>query len=188
MEGWYYLHENSDLIYKPEHGGTAADIRDSDFARGLWPMDPADRAGAWRIVVEGLAAGANAARVKELAVKWGCTDDDGLIYAERIGAVVRRDGNQWMATRKDFTNIQESPVGFGTTVYQALAELAKALGYKPSKMWGTSFKDLLTVRQDKPMILPSGAAGDVLASMRATGGDLAPVSGTLADVVAGRAE
>lgn len=46
--GWYYLHQNSDLIYKHEFGGTAADIRESDFARGLWPMDPEDRAGAWR--------------------------------------------------------------------------------------------------------------------------------------------
>lgn len=145
MEGWYYLHENGDLIYKPEHGGTAADIRDSDFARGLWPMDPTDRAGGWRIVVEGLAAGANPERVKSLANKWGCTDEDGLIYAEHIGAHLQRDGNQWMAARKDFVNVQESPVGFGSSVYEAMAELAKSLRYRPSKMWGATFHDLLKV-------------------------------------------
>jgi hypothetical protein len=43
--GWYYLHENGSLIYKREIGGTAADIRESDLARGLWPLDPQDRAG-----------------------------------------------------------------------------------------------------------------------------------------------
>jgi hypothetical protein len=145
MEGWYYLHENGDLIYKPEHGGTAADIRDSDFARGLWPMDPTDRAGAWRILVEGLAAGANAQRVKALADKWGCDDEDGMIYADRVGALIQKDGSQWMASRKDFVNVQESVVGFGASVYEALAELAKGLGYRPSKMWGATFPDLLKV-------------------------------------------
>lgn len=40
IEGWYYLHSNGALIYKPDHDGTVADIRDSNFARGLWPMDP----------------------------------------------------------------------------------------------------------------------------------------------------
>jgi hypothetical protein len=49
LQGWYYLHTNGSLIYKRELGGTAADIRESDFARAMWPLDPADRAGAWRI-------------------------------------------------------------------------------------------------------------------------------------------
>lgn len=109
MEGWYYLHENGELIYKRELGGTAADIRESDFARGMWPIDPTDREGAWTILVEGLAAGAKAERIKELANKWKCTDEDGLIYADRVGAKVQRDGDQWLATRSDFQNIQESP-------------------------------------------------------------------------------
>ena len=34
-QGWYYLHTNGDLIYKRELGGTAADIRESDFAKQL---------------------------------------------------------------------------------------------------------------------------------------------------------
>jgi hypothetical protein len=39
IEGWYYLHTNGDLIYKRELGETAADIRESSFARarmGTW--------------------------------------------------------------------------------------------------------------------------------------------------------
>ncbi len=59
MDGWYYLHTNGELIYKRDLDGTAADIRESTFARALWPMEPSDREGAWRILIEGLAAGAN---------------------------------------------------------------------------------------------------------------------------------
>lgn len=146
IQGWYYLHTNGDLIYKPDSEGQAADIRDSDFARGLWPMDPTDRAGAWGILVEAKAAGASPERVAELAARWGCTDEDGEVYAERIGAKIGRDGNAWCATRGDFQNLQESPAGFGHTVLEALSELAKDLGYQPSKMWGAHLPDLLKVR------------------------------------------
>lgn len=138
--GWYYLHENGDLIYKREYDGSvAADIRDSDLARGMWPIDPSDRRGAWAIVVEGLAAGAHPHRVRELADKWLCTDADAEIYAQGIGLRLYRDGSAWCATRLDFVNLQESPAGFGDRAYEAMAELAKALGYAPSKMWGESF-------------------------------------------------
>lgn len=140
--GWYYLHQNGDLIYKPEHDGVVADIRDSDFARGLWPIDPADRLGAWTIVVEGLAAGALPARVCELVEKWKCSDGDAAVYAACIGVRLFKDGADWCATRADFTDLQGSPAGLGERAYEALAALAKALGYVPSKMWGTSFADL----------------------------------------------
>lgn len=143
MDGWYYLHTNGDLIYKRDLESTAADIRESDFARALWPLDTTDRAGAWRICVEALAAGANPSRVKELAVKWECDDTDADQYATFIGARVYRDGNQWCATTGNFINLQESPAGFGITKLEAFAELAKALGYRPSKMWGASFADLV---------------------------------------------
>lgn len=143
LVGWYYLHTSGDLIYKPDHGGTAADIRESDFARALWPVDPTDRAGAWAILVEALAAGAKPERVRGLALKWVCDDEDAGFYADRVGAKVFRDGAAWCATRKDFVNLQESPAGFGDTALDALAALAKEIGYRPAKMWGASFADLL---------------------------------------------
>ena len=143
LEGWYYLHVNGDLIYKRELGGTAADIRESDFARGLWPCDPSDRAGAWRILVEAKAAGANAKRIAELAAKWKCDDEDAPNYAQRLKIRLYRDGDQWCATRADFVNLQESESGFGATALDAFAELASDLDYKPSKMWGATFADLV---------------------------------------------
>jgi hypothetical protein len=143
FEGWYYLHTNGDLIFKKEMGGTAADIRESDFARGMWPVDSSDREGAWAILVEALAAGANKARVQELARKWKCDDADADKYATRVGVTLQRDGSAWHAMAPGHINLQESPNGFGETCLEAMAALAKELGYKPSKMWGASFKQLL---------------------------------------------
>lgn len=145
LEGWYYLHENGDLIYKRELGGTAADIRESSFAKMLWPLDPTDRSGAWRMLVESLACGANKDRVMELAAKWGCDDQDGKMYARYLGAKLAMDGDHWCATRGDFVDLQTSPAGFGKTVIEAFAELCKALNFKPSKMWGATFADLVRV-------------------------------------------
>ena len=141
MNGWYYLHTNGDLIYKASPDAHV-DIRDSDFARALWPCDPSDRETAWTIVVEALAGGATPSRVKELADKWRCTDEDAKVYAERLGLRLMKDGNAWFASRQDFQNLQESPAGFGERAYEAIADLAKALGYRPSKMWGNSIQML----------------------------------------------
>lgn len=142
--GWYYLHENGSLIYKPGEDA-CADIRDSDFARAIWPMDPTDRAGAWRIVIEAGASGAKPERVAELAAQWGCTDRDAGHYAEYVGANLFMDGSAWCATKNDFVNPQESPAGFGASAREALTDLAKSLGYRPSKMWGATFDRLLSV-------------------------------------------
>lgn len=141
LQGCYYLHTNGDLIYKP-HIESAADIRESNFARGLWFVDPSDREGAWSILVEALAGGANPQRIAELAKKWGCDDADASHYADRIGVRLQMDGNAWHAARSDFENLQESPSGFGNTALEAMAELAKELGYQPATMWGVSFKHL----------------------------------------------
>jgi hypothetical protein len=140
--GYYYLHENGDLIYK---SGTESiiDIRESPFAIGAWPMDIEDRETAWNICVEGLAGGARSERVAELAAKWGCDDEDATRYAEYVGCVFGEDGDQKIAMRYDFTDMQESPCGFGDTYLEAMADLAKQLDYTPSKIWGRKFRDLM---------------------------------------------
>jgi hypothetical protein len=147
IEGWYYLHENGELIYKLELGGTAADIRDSDLARCMWPMDKADRMGAWNILVEGLALGARKSRVDELAEKWGCNDTDADNYASRLAIRLDMDGNKWCATGPGFTNLQEFPAGFGDTKLEAMAGLAKDMGVHSGKMWRVTFADMLKQEQ-----------------------------------------
>jgi hypothetical protein len=145
IEGWYYLHTNSSLIYKRDLGDTVADLRESNFVRGIWPLDVERRDYAWNICVEALAAGADKERVMDLAGKWMCDDEDAPNYANFFGVVLGEDGNQKTATRKDFINLQESPAGFGDTYLEAMSDLAKQLGYRPSKMWGAKFSDLLKV-------------------------------------------
>jgi len=143
IEGWYYLHENGDLIYKRELGDTVAELRESTFVKGIWAFDHIDRAQAWTILIESMAAGADIHRIKNLAQKWFCDDDDAKNYADYVDINIFMDGNSWCATKTDFTNLQESIAGFGDTALEAIAELCKDLGYKPSKMWGVSFKDLI---------------------------------------------
>lgn len=144
--GWYYLHENGSLIYKPSVDA-AVDIRDSDLARCMWPMDKSDRKGAWDICVEGLALGADPLRVAELAAKWGCDDADADAYASLLGIRLQLDVSQWCATGPNFINLEESPAGFGYTKLQAMAELAKSMKLGAGKMWRTTFADLLQKTQ-----------------------------------------
>jgi hypothetical protein len=142
IAGYYYLHVNGGLIFKP---GTdcAADIRESDLARMLWPCDPSDRFGAWRILVEALALGADSARIAELADKWHCDDMDADEFAKRIDVRLEMDGDAWCATGPGFANLQESPAGFGKTKLEAMSALARDMGFKASKMWGATFPQML---------------------------------------------
>lgn len=144
MDGWYYLHISGDLIYKPDSEDIVLDLRDSNFVRAFWPVNIKDRGGAWRILVESKSIGANSARILELAQKWGCDDKDAEIYTERIGISLSKDGDQYCATRKDFTNLQECPAGFGHTALDALSDLCKNLGFSPNKLnWHSNFHDLV---------------------------------------------
>jgi hypothetical protein len=144
IDCYYYLHENGELIHKVNTDFVVADLRDSDLVRAFWGLDLSDRASAWEFLVETLSLGAKKERVLELANKWGCDDKDAEIYAERIGVIVKKDGNMWCVHRQDFTNLQESPAGFGETILEALAELCKELGFAPTKLnWHSRFSDLV---------------------------------------------
>lgn len=140
--GWYYLHQNGDLIYKPSPDAIV-DIRDSDFAVCSWPLDVSSRKTAWDILVESLALGANKERVNELAGKWNCNDDDADKYAEVVGVTIELDGNAWCAHANNFVDLQESPAGFGDTKLEAMAALAGELGLSGGHMWRSTFSDLV---------------------------------------------
>jgi len=141
FQGYYYLHTNGELIHKAH--ADVCDFRESDFVRAFWPIDASDRENAWNILVEALASGASKARIQELAAKWKCDDEDAQTYGQRVGVNLQMDGNAWHAARTDFENLQESPSGFGDTALEAMAALCKELGYQPTTMWPTSFKQLL---------------------------------------------
>lgn len=139
LEGWYYLHVNGDLIYKGATYTNVGDFRESDFVRAFWPVSPDDREQAWTLIVEALAGGARPEKVRELADKWGCTDEDAQEYAARVNVDLERRADGWEASPEGSPEV----VGQGGNAYQALAALAVALGYAPSKMWGHSFASLV---------------------------------------------
>lgn len=123
MVGWYYLHENGDLIYKrfePE-------VEPGGFVRKVWKFDSTNRFDAWRICIEALVLGARQDRIDELVLKWGLTDEDGKIFVDRSEGklLLSRDGDRWRATFGDFVDLQKSQAGFGTTVLDALVNLAR---------------------------------------------------------------
>jgi len=126
ITGYCYLHTNGDLIFKLASVVESDPFYfDSDFVRKVWPVDPSDRAGAWRICIEALAMEANEARVVEVAAKWQLTDDDAQEFAELGNLRLWKDGDKWCAAFHDFVNVQESQVGFGSDCLHALAELVR---------------------------------------------------------------
>ncbi len=146
IDGYYYLHTNGSLIWKRYlDDGQVADFRESDFVKMFWPLDTESRYDAWRICVEALALGADPSRVKELADKWQCNDNDAQKFADHFGVELFMDGDKWCATRSDFQDPQQSPAGFGNTCLEAMAELLKDVGFRPSKTWGHTIKDVLQV-------------------------------------------
>lgn len=141
ITGYYYLHENKQLIYK-NSSDAIIDIRDSDLCHSAWGWD-GTRQTAWQILVEALSLGANKGRVSELAEKWECNNADAHNYAELIGIQLGEDGDQKTAHRYDFVNLQESPCGFGCDYLEAMADLCMQLEFKGGKMWNNTFQNLV---------------------------------------------
>ena len=145
--GYYYLHVNGDLIYKREHDGIVEGIRESEFARAMWGLNPEDRENAWTILVEALSIGANKDRILELAQKWGCDDEDAKEYAERAGIHLGVQGNAKTASRKDSIL---KPMGMRISYLEAMADLCRQLGFKGGKLgWHATFKNLLEKKLDE---------------------------------------
>ncbi|HUT88725.1 MAG TPA: hypothetical protein VMY37_04465 [Thermoguttaceae bacterium] len=87
MPGYYYLHVNGDMIYKPH--GDPADFAESDFVRCWWPVDKTDRGAGWKVVLEGFALGGNEQRLVELANKFGLTYEDSIQMLGRVHPTAR---------------------------------------------------------------------------------------------------
>lgn len=141
--GWYYLHENKNLIYK-NYSDAICDIRESDLCHSAWAWD-GKRTTAWQILVESLSLGANKNRINELSELWNCNDEDAKKYAEYLGIEIGEDGSAKYAKQKNFINLQESKCGFGNTFLEALADLCKQFDFKGGKIWNVTFEQLLNL-------------------------------------------
>lgn len=141
IKGYYYLHENSNLIYK-NSPDAIIDIRDSDLCKSAWAWDGTPQT-AWQICVEALSIGVNRDRILELANKWNVNDNDADNYANHLGLILGIDGNKKTATTSYFENIQQDACGFGDTYLEAMSDLCKQLGFTGGKMWNSTFEDLV---------------------------------------------
>lgn len=85
MDGYYFLHEDGDLIWKrsrprKEPGG---------FVLAIWPINVQDRRTAWRLILEALALTYGThrearchANVQRLCLRWWCSPRDLVRYLE----------------------------------------------------------------------------------------------------------
>jgi len=84
MDGFYYLHTDGSLIFKP---ATVIDYDphyfDSPFVKKVWHIDLKDRLNAWKIVLEALSMGCSIPRARELAGKWKLTFEDSIELLKR---------------------------------------------------------------------------------------------------------
>ena len=96
--GYYYLHADGSVIWKRIAPGLIEDFENSDLVRCYWPCDPSDRRGAYRILIEATALGADRARLSDLARQWLCTNDDAREYAFREGIDLVSVAGQYVAS------------------------------------------------------------------------------------------
>jgi len=125
-DGYYYLHTDGDLIYKPssviDHDPS---YFDSDFVKRVWPFKSEERESAYIMLIDAQAMGAKVERITELRMKWAMTEEDTQIWAYLTGFKLFEDGDQWCATLPTFINLVESAAGFGNTRWDALVELCR---------------------------------------------------------------
>ena len=141
LDGWMYLHQNGNLIYKRNlDNSTREDIQSSDFSRAVWPFDKSNRLDAWTILVEAGAVNADKARITELAQEWQCTDTDASVYAECVGIRLQHIANTWWAlpSRQD-----SHYAGYGESALDALIMLCREMHFKASKHSANTFEALL---------------------------------------------
>lgn len=70
LVGYYYLHENGSLIWKPDMPGILQDFRESDLVIRWWPFYKGDVIQAQAILKHAWRDGANTERIVELAKLW----------------------------------------------------------------------------------------------------------------------
>ena len=117
--GYYYLHTAGTIHFKGIVPGLIEDFENSDFVRCYWPCDPMDRRGAYRILIEATAKGADPVRLANLAQQWLCTHEDACEYALREGIdLVSLDG-QYLASIPGYLGRGDTPLLALVALYRA---------------------------------------------------------------------
>jgi hypothetical protein len=117
--GYYYLHTDGSVLWKPIAPGLIEDFENSDLVRCYWPCDPSDRRGAYRILIEATALGADPQRLANLARQWLCSNDDVREYARREGIELVTVAGQYVASLPGFVGRADSPLLALVALYRA---------------------------------------------------------------------
>ena len=81
--GFYYLHSEGNLIFKPTIVADDPGYFNSPFVKKVWRLDTNDRLCAWTIILEALSMGCSIDRAKELSNLWKLTLDDSIEMLKR---------------------------------------------------------------------------------------------------------
>lgn len=110
IAGYMYLHENGALIYKRAAPGLIEDFEQSDHVKIWWPIEPEDRRGAWRILIEATAHGASPDQVFQRERTWGCDTADAQEYARREGIKLLEEYGTWYASKDGVMGVGQCPL------------------------------------------------------------------------------
>lgn len=138
--GWYYLHVNGELIYKPYSSvyDPRIDFEESSFVLCYWLINLSDREDAYNLLVRAKMLGAKKDRIEELVSKWNIDDDDTKVYCEKYGIKWARSGEQFIASAGPPIG-DDGPVrGVGITLFKAVCDFyAKAVNLPEEdfKIW-----------------------------------------------------
>lgn len=121
-DGYYYLHTNGEVIYKPFIDlQQMDDFEQSPFVKRYWIADHKDRTNAWIIAVEAAAYGAAEGAIERLKKGWGLTDEDGEKFLQHVRVLHGKlDSGEWIVwddhTGKNYT---------GESIFDCLVQIAR---------------------------------------------------------------
>lgn len=122
--GYYYLHTNGTLIYKPYIDDMQVnDFTESPFCKKYWTMYDNSRMTVWNILIDAAVNGASIQHILDKAEKFKCDNDDALIYADKSDislSVHKYDLDVWTAEKHGKT-------GAGLTAIESIIDLKRAL-------------------------------------------------------------
>lgn len=128
--GYYYMHENKNLIFKRYSPGITKDFESSNFVLKYWSIDTKKRETAWTFLIEAYCLGASRDDIRTLSSKWSINNEDAKSYADFIGIDLIMDNlGQYTSFKRPINKMDFKRPAYGSTALESMAELCLLLGY-----------------------------------------------------------
>lgn len=126
--GFFYLHTNGELIYKPEATiSRRQDLEESDFVVQYWPVASNHRTSLWTCLIEAAARGANQSCIDHMKKTHDITNEDAAGFARALDFKLVGNGRFFVAFNYNFIDQKHSAIGFGETAFDAIIDFQKRL-------------------------------------------------------------